>query len=64
MVEARSAQRTHSDAMLLAEIRAAHAASLDTYGAPRIHAELAAKGSHLGRKRIARLSRRLILPGH
>ena len=33
-------QRARSDAILLAEIRAAHA-----YGAPRIHAELAAKGT-------------------
>ena len=40
---------------LIAEIRAAHAASSGTYGAPRIHAELAAKGIRVGRKRVARL---------
>ena len=48
-------QRARSDAMLLAEIRAAHMASRGSYGAPRIHAELAAKGIRVGRKRIARL---------
>jgi putative transposase len=32
-----------------------HAASRGTYGAPRIHAELAATGIRVGRKRIARL---------
>jgi len=37
-------QRARCDAMLQAEIRAPHAASRGTYGAPRIHAELAAKG--------------------
>ena len=41
--------------MLIAEIRVAHEASRGTYGAPRIHAELAAKGIRVGRKRIARL---------
>jgi putative transposase len=48
-------QRARRDAILLAEIRAAHVASRGTYGAPRIHAELAAKGIRVGRKRIARL---------
>ena len=41
--------------VLITEIRAAHAASRGTYGAPRIHAELAAKGTRVGRKRVARL---------
>jgi putative transposase len=54
-VKREASQRARSDAMLLAEIRAAHAASRGTYGAPRIHAELAAKGIRVGRKRIARL---------
>jgi putative transposase len=34
-----ASQRARSDGILLAEIRAAHAASRGTYGAPRIHAE-------------------------
>ena len=48
-------RRAQADAGLLAEIRTAHAASRGTYGAPRIHVELAAKGFRVGRKRIARL---------
>jgi putative transposase len=48
-------RRAQQDAALLAEIRAAHAASHGTYGAPRIVVELAAKGLRVGRKRIARL---------
>src|SRR5271167_576896 len=48
-------RRTQTDAALVAEIRAAHAASHGIYGAPRIHVDLAAKGIRVGRKRIARL---------
>jgi putative transposase len=48
-------RRAQSDTALVAEIRAAHAGSRGTYGAPRVHAELAAKGIHIGRKRVARL---------
>ena len=43
------------DDALVAEIRAAHEASRGTYGAPRIHVDLAAKGIRVGRKRVARL---------
>jgi putative transposase len=43
---------------LLVHIRAAHAASRRTYGAPRIHHELQAQGVRAGRHRIARLMRR------
>jgi putative transposase len=42
---------------------AAHVASRGTSGAPRIHAELAAKGIRVGRKRIARLMSRAGLVG-
>ena len=34
-----------------------HATSRETYGAPRVHAELRASGETHGRKRIARLMR-------
>lgn len=51
----RQAQR---NAALLVHIRAAHAASRRTYGAPRIHQELRAQGLPAGRHRIARLMRR------
>jgi hypothetical protein len=48
-------RRAQTDAALIAEIRSAHEASRGTYGAPRIHAELAAKGIRVGRNRVARL---------
>jgi putative transposase len=47
--------RAQADAALTEEIRAIHARSRGTYGAPRIHAELATQGVHVGRKRVARL---------
>ena len=47
--------RALSDAELTEEIRKVHSASNGTYGAPRVHAELAARGLHVGRKRVARL---------
>ena len=56
-------RRAETDAALLAEIHAAHAASHGTYGVPRIHAELAAKGICIGRKRVARLMARAGLAG-
>lgn len=45
------------DAALLAEIREIHAGSGGTYGAPRVHAALRARGRRVGRKRVARLMR-------
>ena len=62
-VKRRPSRRSETDAALIAEIRAAHAASHGTYGAPRIHAELAAKGIHVGRKRVARLMTQAGLAG-
>jgi len=50
-------QRSDRDRALLAGIRAIHEASRGTYGAPRIHAELQARGERVGRKRLARLMR-------
>ena len=55
--------RSETDAALTADIRTAHAASRGTYGAPRIHAELAAKGARVGRKRVARLMRQAGVAG-
>jgi putative transposase len=37
--------------------------SRQTYGAPRVHAELRARGVRVGKKRVARLMRRLELEG-
>ena len=56
-------RRATSDGALTESIRAAHAASHGTYGAPRIHAELATAGVCVGRKRIARLMRDAGLAG-
>ena len=48
--------RAQADAALTEQITVIHAQSRQTYGAPRIHAELAAQGIQCGRKRVARLS--------
>jgi len=51
-------QRSMVDAALTRKIRTIHLQSKKTYGAPRIHAELAdAHNIHVGRKRVARLMR-------
>jgi putative transposase len=55
--------RARADVELTAQIEAVHRESRGTYGAPRIHAELAAQGLHLGRKRVARLMRAVGLQG-
>ena len=47
--------RTQADAELSLRIAEIHRYSHATYGAPRIHAELAAQGVQVGRKRVARL---------
>lgn len=49
--------RAASDARLLKRIRTIHVTSHETYGAPRVHAELQAGGEKHGRKRVARLMR-------
>jgi putative transposase len=50
--------RAQVDCELTATIQVVHAASRGTYGAPRVHAELAdAHAVHCGRKRVARLMR-------
>ena len=58
-----SSDRAVADAALLQRIRAVHASSRETYGAPRVHAALRATGQHHGRKRIARLMRQGGLAG-
>src|SRR5205823_12573408 len=49
--------RAVADRVLMKRIRTIHVTSHETYGAPRIHAELRAAGEKHGRKRIARLMR-------
>jgi putative transposase len=52
-----------ADKMLLKRLRTIHASSRQTYGVPRVHAELRAGGEKHGRKRIARLMRAAGLVG-
>ena len=49
--------RGRADVTLGAQIQAIHRHSRGTYGVPRVHAELAADGVPIGRKRVARLMR-------
>lgn len=55
--------RAVEDKMLLKKVRTVHATARETYGSPRIHAELRATGFRHGRKRIARLMRTAALTG-
>jgi putative transposase len=58
-----ASRRAQADAALLDRIRAIHDHSRGTYGVPRVHAELAAQGVHVSRKRIARLMQAAGLAG-
>jgi putative transposase len=49
--------RAVADAHLTERIWTHHLVSRGTYGAPRIHADLAEEDTHVGRKRVARLMR-------
>ena len=55
--------RAMQDAQLTAQIRSIHARSRQTYGAPRVHAELSELGIAVARKRVARLMRAAGLRG-
>jgi putative transposase len=50
-------RRARSDTVLTETVRTIHAVSRGTYGAPRVHAELAAAGVQVGKNRVARLMR-------
>ncbi len=62
-VKRRPSRRAETDAVLIAAIRVAHGFARGTYGAPRVHAELAAKGISVGCKRVARLMTQAGLAG-
>ncbi len=53
----RPCQRHRGDQALLGRIRAVHARSRGTYGAPRVHAQLRRDGIRVSRKRVERLMR-------
>jgi putative transposase len=55
--------RAREDAELLDRIRRIHRESRETYGAPRVHAQLAWDGIHVSRKRVARLMKKAGLRG-
>jgi putative transposase len=55
--------RRVQDEHLKAAIMAAYEQSWRTYGAPRMHAELADRGLQIGKKRVARLMRELGIEG-
>lgn len=55
--------RARADAALTAHVRTIHEDSRETYGAPRIHAELRDAGVHVSRKRVERLMRAAGLVG-
>lgn len=50
-------QREQANKALVMDIRQIHETSRQTYGSPRIHAELQAQGKTVSRKRVARLMR-------
>jgi putative transposase len=52
-----TAPRLRADAQLAAQVAAVHTRSRKTYGSPRVHAELRAKGVRVGKKRVERLMR-------
>lgn len=62
-LERRPSARSQADAELTDRIAAIHKASRETYGAPRIHAELVHEGIRVGRKRVERLMKAAGLAG-
>lgn len=51
------AERRAEEKRTVSEIRAIHAEHPGAYGAPRVHAELRARGRRVNRKRVTRLMR-------
>ena len=56
-------ERRRQDALLTEKIREIHSRSRETYGYPRVHAELRSLGIICGRRRVARLMRAAGLRG-
>jgi putative transposase len=56
-------ERRRRDALLTEKIREIHSGSRETYGYPRVHAELHSLGIVCGRRRVARLMRAAGLGG-
>lgn len=56
-LEREPSQREQENGCLTEQIRVLHQRSRQTYGSPRIHADLQAMGQRISRKRVARLMR-------
>ncbi len=56
-------KRDRENDALTEKIREIHERSRETYGSPRVHAELRTLGTHCGRKRVERLMRKAGLQG-
>ena len=59
----RPSKRVREDVVLTEKIREIHSRSRETYGSPRVHAELRSLGIGCGRRRVARLMRAAGLRG-
>jgi putative transposase len=57
-VKAAPSKRSQENKKLIEKIKVIHGGSRQTYGSPRIHAELVEGGTRCSRKRVARLMRR------
>ena len=62
--DAQPSERSKEDEVLKIEMKTIHTKSRGTYGSPRIHAELRAKGFDVGVNRVARLMVELGIAGH
>ena len=62
-LNAQPSERQTKDERLKIEIKAIHSESRGTYGSPRVHAELQARGFEIGLNRVARLMAELSITG-
>ena len=63
-IQRKPSPRTQENETLSQEIQRIHQASRQTYGSPRIHAALIAKGFQVGRQRVVRLMKKLGIGAH